>query len=135
MTQPPLRQEIPVRSFDQLQLDKRLYQMMDHIKADLSKNWKIEELATQCGMTRRHLGRLCKAQTGFTPVGLIKLLKLEQAREDLIHSLKSIKMIEAELGYEPDNSHFRHEFKAEYGSSPKEWRKLYWEMSSQKKEH
>lgn len=135
MTQPPLRQEIPVRSLDLLKLDIRLHQMIDFLSADLSKNWIIEELAAQCGMSKRHLERLCKAQTGFTPVRLIKLLKLEQAREDLTHSLKGIKLIAVELGYPSDTSHFSHDFKDEYGSSPREWRKLYWDLRSKSTAH
>jgi transcriptional regulator GlxA family with amidase domain len=103
-------------------LDRRVRRVITLFEQDLARRWTLDELAAQFAITPRHLEWLFSRQTGFTPLQLLKALRLERACAELACTFKSVRRIAEEVGYRPESHHFERDFKAKYGLSPKAYR-------------
>ncbi|RZA26006.1 MAG: AraC family transcriptional regulator [Proteobacteria bacterium] len=90
--------------------DKNLSRALGLIQNDLKKNWKVEELAENLGMSRSTFALKFKDCLGFSPIDYARNLKMLVAQQKLIHSEDSIAQIAESLGYESESS-FRLAFK------------------------
>jgi len=84
----------------------------------------IEELAGKANMSARTFKRRFKDATGETPLGYIQQLRVEQGKEYLKHSDKSVEEISWSVGYQ-DAGHFNRLFKRTYGKNASSWRQHY----------
>ncbi|GAC34962.1 GlxA family transcriptional regulator [Paraglaciecola polaris] len=84
----------------------------------------IEELASKANMSARTFKRRFKDATGETPLGYIQQLRVEQGKEYLKHSDKSVEEISWSVGYQ-DAGHFNRLFKRTYGKNASSWRQHY----------
>ena len=74
----------------------------------------------------RNLQQLFKENIGTPPMTYLHDLRLEKARELLETTFNNITEILFEIRM-PNDSHFTRDFKKKFGSSPMQYRKLYWE--------
>jgi AraC family transcriptional regulator len=81
----------------------------------------IDELASSCAISARHMTRGFKAATGMTVHNFIAKARMRRAKALLEHPHLMIKEIAAELGFR-DPSHFAYEFRRRVGSSPTAYR-------------
>jgi len=81
----------------------------------------ITELATLCGMSRRHLLRAFHQQTGQTIGTFVQQIMIERARQLLSESDDSIKTVAAKLGFSSPTS-FATAFRRSCGLSPQQFR-------------
>jgi transcriptional regulator GlxA family with amidase domain len=117
--EPPARNQIdggPV-------FDRRVQKVIALLSKDLSRRWTLAELAAHAGVSPRYLERLFKAQTGFTPLQLLKVLRLERARKELVGSFKSVSEVAEGVGYRAEDKHFGRYFRAEYDATPSAFRR------------
>lgn len=94
------------------------------IQSNLEKNWTIDEISNQLGISARYLSKLFKGNLGITVHEYIQQVRLEEAKYKLIYSNKSIACISIELGF-ADSSHFSRFFKATTQYSPSTFRKKF----------
>ncbi|MFB9465478.1 helix-turn-helix domain-containing protein [Streptomyces cinereospinus] len=76
-------------------------------------------------ISERYLYKLC-AQAGFSLTQWIISRRLEGAREELAHpssSGRGVAVVARRWGF-ADPTHFSHRFKAAYGVSPRDWRRM-----------
>jgi len=81
-------------------------------------------LAGAMMVSERTLARKIKSATGYATMHFMRLIKLNQASEELILTQTPISVISEQLGYLDDGS-FRRTFKAVTGHSPSEYRQTF----------
>ncbi len=81
----------------------------------------VDELAYELSMSRRHLLRKVKQQTGQSPVKVIAGYRLEQAAKKLVESPMSISQVAYAVGFESP-AHFSRTFKSQFGVAPSQYR-------------
>ncbi|WP_299495390.1 AraC family transcriptional regulator [uncultured Shewanella sp.] len=96
------------------------HQQLKNIKSlfhsQLTHAFKLEELATQTGLSQFQFLRQFKKATGITPHAYLKCLRLEYAKKALLKGDKSTS-IAHNMGFF-DQSHFNKTFKAAYLMTP-----------------
>ena len=80
----------------------------------------VGEVATACSISRWHLVRLLRAQTGKTYIDWVRESRMRLALTLLRDTTANIKEIAWRVGY--TFSHFDRDFKRLFGLSPREWR-------------
>ena len=103
--------------------DDRIQKCLTYIRKNINQNIKIDTLAEIVCLSRDHLIRLFKKETGLTPVQYISNKKMEKAQLLLVSGNMSIKEIAFMLSYE-DHSYFNRLFKKATGLSPMEYRRI-----------
>jgi AraC-like DNA-binding protein len=98
--------------------------LKDLLRSQLSCKVSLERLATQSGLSIRHLTRAFKQSTGFTPHRYLLGLRLEKARELLLSPTLRLQDIAMTCGFN-DQSHFTRAFSAAEKLSPGAWRRLH----------
>lgn len=87
----------------------------------LREDFGLAALAAELGMSKYHLIRKFKADTGITPIHYRNQLRLAWAKKKLLSSQLSILALAYELGFR-DLSAFNKAFRNETGLSPTEFR-------------
>lgn len=90
---------------------------------DLSKNYKISDLAKEINISEYKLKEGFKKIYGNTITQFVLEKKLELGKDELEKNQKKVKEIARELGYE-NPSHFIDAFKKKYGITPKQYEKV-----------
>ncbi len=88
-----------------------------------NSDFSVEDLAAQMGVSRVQLYRKVKAQTGRTPVDIIRLSRLNRSKVLLQTTDLSVSEIAYQVGFTAP-SYFTKCFKEEFGSLPGDTRKL-----------
>ena len=92
--------------------------LSQHSKSDIN----VSELAKLAGVSREHLTRVFRQNTGQTPLQFITKRKLIDACRLLQDGKVSIKEVSDSLGYH-NHAHFTRTFSRVVGKSPREFRK------------
>lgn len=87
------------------------------MQARMEEPLPIPELAHRAGLTPRHLERLFARNLGASPVRYYLGLRLERARELLIHSPLPVLDVAIATGF-PTSSYFAERFRARFGMTP-----------------
>ena len=98
----------------------RLKLIEERIRDDGSQS-TITELAALCGISRRHLIRAFRQQTGQTIGSFVQQVTIERARRLLTESDDSIKVVAAKLGFS-SSAAFATAFRRSCGISPRQFR-------------
>ena len=84
------------------------------------KEWSLEDLATEAGMSRSVFANSFREAVGVTPGSYLQGWRIGLAQKALVHG-KSLKHIAQDVGYGSEAALSR-AFKAQAGKSPREWR-------------
>jgi AraC-like DNA-binding protein len=98
--------------------------LLKEIRRDFSKWWTVSQLAELCDVSENHFRKIFKEAVGLSPKKFLENIKLQHAKELLVHSNDSIKDIAEQLGYK-ESYHFMNRFKLQMGLSPGKFRKSY----------
>ena len=82
----------------------------------------VEDLGVQMGLSRVQLYRKIKALTNYTPIELLRILRLKRASSLLASTEKSISEITYEVGF-TSPSYFTKCYKEYFGESPSDFLK------------
>ena len=93
--------------------------MLEHLS---EPGLKVEEIAGAVSVSQVHLRRVFRAAAGETPVGYMTRLRLERARNMLIHSNFSVSEVALSVGFS-DPFYFSRLFREAYGLSPGAYKK------------
>lgn len=85
------------------------------------QNLNVDDIATRLNMSRSQFYRKLKALTNYSPVELLRKLRLTKARELLISTRKTISEVAFEVGF-ADPAYFTRVFHKSYGETPTELR-------------
>jgi AraC-like DNA-binding protein len=96
--------------------------VVDLIKTRIAHTIKIPALATEAGLSQRHLERQFKHRFGISPREYILRLRALIAADLLKTTTKSITEIALEAGFY-DHSSFTRQFKNHFGTLPLKYRK------------
>lgn len=108
----------PVPLSDQQQ---RFQGLIRTVTKQLQLPWTVNEMASQMHMSEPQFYRLCKKETGKTPMKLLTHSRLEYACYLLRYTHYSLEQIADTVGY-ADSASFAHRFKLNYQVSPGRWR-------------
>lgn len=102
--------------------DPRLAVAKKYIKANYKKMISCEEVAEECGLSVKQMGRIFKKYTDQSLAEYIKDSKLRACEEMLLDSRYSVKQVGYELGFE-NEYYFNSFFKRKYGMPPGAFRR------------
>lgn len=100
--------------------------MIDEIEARVldGERYAAGDVGRNLELSRRHLDRLFKQETGWTPLEYYQRRRIQVACRLLLDAEHAIDDIVHELGFS-DGPHFSRVFKAVTGRTPREYRRLY----------
>ena len=102
--------------------DDPITKVVDLVKANISQTINIPALATQAGLSQRHLERLFKQRFSISPREYVIRLRVLISADLLRSTTKSITEIALECGFY-DHSSFTRQFKRHHGTLPLKYRK------------
>lgn len=89
-----------------------------------AKHWKVEEYASQLGVTAPHLSSVCRSETGMSALALIHQRVLLEARRCLHYTAMPVSRIGYQLGFQ-DPAYFTRFIKRQLGMSPAQYRRQF----------
>lgn len=95
----------------------------DLVEANYRSLHAPAEYADLLGVTAKALGRVVREHLGRTPTDLIRDRVLKHARREFLHTLRSVKEVARELGYD-DELYFSRMFRKATGLSPSGFREF-----------
>jgi len=96
-------------------------QVLEHVSAHLSDSgYGVEQIAADLGITRIHVNRKLKAETGYSPSTVFKTIRMTQAKRLLIEGRYPVAEIATRCGFSTA-SYFSTAFKDFFGQSPSEF--------------
>lgn len=98
----------------------RLTIVIDRVKADLSRPWRVKDMAAVLGVTGGQLRRLFAESGSPPPQRLLADLRLATAASLLCDPSLRVKDVTVRIGI-ADGSHFCRAFRRRYGMSPIEF--------------
>ncbi|TYK64837.1 helix-turn-helix transcriptional regulator [Colwellia echini] len=101
----------------------KLKLLIQSIKKQLKYPWSVALLAQKMHLSEPQFYRLCKKETGLSPLKLITKYRLEYACNLLRFSNYNLEQIAFTIGY-ADSVSFAHRFKEAYQISPGKWRTI-----------
>jgi len=99
-----------------------IYNSKQYIEAQYRYTITLDRLAQHVGVSKYHLQRLFKRNTGLSPLEYVTELRMSDAIERLLHTEDPVTEIAFYLGYK-SSSHFSNLFRQHTGYSPTEYRK------------
>ncbi len=110
------------QTIDEEQESESVKPAIDFIREHYHEEISVGKLAALCGYSETYFMKLFKKTTGMTCVDCINRVRLSQAANYLLSSPSDIIDIALSVGYN-NVSYFNRQFKAVYGSTPKEYRR------------
>lgn len=96
-------------------------QVLEHVSAHLSDSgYGVEQIAADLGITRIHVNRKLKAETGYSPSTVFKTIRMTEARRLLLEGQYPVSEIATRCGFSTA-SYFSTAFKDFFGQSPSEF--------------
>ena len=93
---------------------------LNYINAHLSEPLTVETLAAQVNLSSSAFSRRFRELTGKSPYQFVKETRLERARELLLERRLRVSDVSVAVGY-ASMSHFTKEFRARFGTTPREY--------------
>lgn len=94
------------------------------LTADLQADTRLDDLARECGLSKRHFLRAFKTSTGEPPHRWLLGRRIDRAKELLVGSALELSEIANLCGFS-DQSHFNRMFRRMTGETPGGWRRAH----------
>ena len=102
----------------------RIAEAIEAVRANLTHDWTLEELATRVGCSASKLLSAFKQQTGAPPHAFLISCRIVRAKEMLAAGPQTVASVATDLGFATPQ-HFAAQFKLATGLTPREWRQTY----------
>jgi AraC-like DNA-binding protein len=102
--------------------DNIIYQVIQYVRENTNQRLTVANIAEHVGFSRPYLSRKVKKELGFDLSQFIMRCKLEEGKDLLAFSDKSISQISNYLCFS-SQGHFQRAFKGKYGMTPQFYRK------------
>jgi AraC family transcriptional regulator len=100
----------------------KLRRVSEYVRARLSKDLTVEDMAAVVNISPHHFSRLFRATTGETPHQFVMRHRLEEAERLLLETDEPIAEVARQVGYQ-DASHFALIFRRRTGFAPRAYRR------------
>jgi AraC family transcriptional regulator len=100
----------------------QLRRACEHLRANLSCDVSLEEIAGLTGLSQSQFSRAFKASTGLSPYQWLLDARVRRAQELLLQGRESIADIAVHVGF-ADQSHFTKTFRRLTGATPHNWKR------------
>ena len=101
---------------------EQIYRLRRNIISDPQKNWDVENMARDIGISRSHLHRLYKQLFSVSVKDDVINARIRRAMQLLAHTNMRVQEIAEKCGYNNDN-HFMRQFKEKTGMTAAQYRK------------
>jgi len=91
------------------------------LAGDLTRQWRVEELAAAVAVSPAHFSRLFHRAVGRPPMAHLAVLRAEAAAARLLRTADPVADVGAAVGW-ADPNYFARRFRARFGMSPTEYR-------------
>ena len=95
----------------------RLKRVLDHIGDNLAEDLSLSQLAAVAGMSPHYFAELFRMSTGYAPHRYVLLQRIEQAKQALRDTGRSVLEVGLDAGFQ-NPSHFARMFRKFVGTSP-----------------
>ncbi|MBQ8416310.1 MAG: helix-turn-helix transcriptional regulator [Clostridia bacterium] len=100
--------------------DREFFEVTELLRADLSKNFTLDEIASSCSMSISKLKLLFREKAGKGPIAFLIDLKIEEAKRLIKEGSMNFTEVAEALGFESLH-YFSRQFKKITGFSPSEY--------------
>lgn len=104
--------------------DRRVQIVRVLLEGSFHRKLGLREMGAEVNLSPWRLAHIFKSETGMSPQRYLTFVRLQRAKDQLERSFLPIQEIGAAVGI-PNPSHFTKSFKAAYGMTPVEYRKLH----------
>lgn len=104
--------------------DRRVQIVRVLLEGSFQRKLGLRDMSAQVNLSPWRLAHLFKSETGMTPQRYLTLVRLQRARDQLENTFLSVQEIGAAVGI-PNPSQFTKSFKAAYGLTPVEYRRVH----------
>jgi len=104
--------------------DRRVQVVRVLLEGSFERKLGLRDMSAEVNLSPWRLAHIFKAETGMSPQRYLTLVRLQRARDQLETSFLSVQEIGAAVGI-PNPSQFTRSFKAAYGMTPVEYRKVH----------
>lgn len=94
------------------------------LRADLSRPWRVDELAREISVSPAHLARLFRAQIGISPAAFLRQIRADHMAELLLTTDLTVRDAGAAVGWE-DAAVASRSFKQRHGVAPRVYASTY----------
>src|SRR5258707_10771799 len=109
--------------------DRRVQIVRVLLEGSFHRKLGLREMSESVNLSPWRLAHLFKSETGMSPQRYLTLVRLQRAKDQLESTFLSIQEIGAAVGM-PNPSQFTKSFKAAYGMTPVEFRKIHFEANT-----
>lgn len=99
--------------------------LIEYMEKHYMEEIDSESLSKGCNLSESYIRKLFLEYVNETPLGYLRLIRIDKACELLVETEKTVEVIAREVGY-PAVSSFMRNFKKITGLSPAKWRKESW---------
>ena len=92
------------------------------LHADLARDWTLEALAREAGLSRTALAQKFREAMGDTPLNHLRTLRMQKAMRLLAETTDTLEAVAAQVGYQ-DAFSFSKVFKRTVGLAPRDFRR------------
>jgi len=103
--------------------DRRVQIVRVLLEGSFHRKLGLREMGQEVNLSPWRLAHLFKAEIGMSPQRYLTLVRLQRAKDQLVNSFLPVQEIGAAVGI-PNPSHFTKSFKAAYGMTPLEYRRI-----------
>jgi AraC-like DNA-binding protein len=104
--------------------DRRVQIVRVLLEGSFQRKLGLREMGQEVNLSPWRLAHLFKEETGMSPQRYLTFVRLQRAKDQLVSSFLPVQVIGAAVGI-PNPSHFTRSFKAAYGMTPVEYRRLH----------
>lgn len=104
--------------------DRRVQVVRVLLEGSFDRKLELRDMSAEVNLSPWRLAHLFKSETGMSPQRYLTLVRLQKAKDHLETSFLSVQKIGAAVGI-PNPSQFTKSFKAAYGMTPVEYRKVH----------
>ncbi|NCD04782.1 MAG: AraC family transcriptional regulator [Spirochaetia bacterium] len=116
-----LNANLPI-SIHEKENKRRVQLVINYLEKNISNNITLENICSQCSMSRSLIQKLFKNDTGWSVMEYFYRLKIEEAKRLIRNGTNNFTQIADELGYSTIH-YFSRQFKKIVGMSPSEYSK------------
>ena len=111
-----------LRSKPPTSMDPRVRQAIRHMRDNVARDFDMDTLADEVGLSRGHFFALFQRETQVTPLVYANVLRIESAIERLARTNEPVQDLASDLGFSAPG-HFARFFRQHAGITPSEYRR------------
>lgn len=118
-----IRNDAAVNRLSGKPIEPLVLDLLDELQQRVDEPVNLDDLAELSGYSPQHLNRVFNRVLGVTPLQHLARLRLERAGDLLLQTQLTIRAVAERVGYD-DPYYFSRQFKAHFGRSPAQYRRM-----------